>query len=63
MNKVKTIFKLLFSKEYYLITVEREGNIIVENVYSYMRKTETTYKKLIKALKEELKETRKDKYE
>lgn len=63
MNKLRVILELLFSKEYHLIIVEREGPILVEQFYSSLRETETTYKKLIKVLKEQLKELRRDKYE
>ena len=63
MNKLKVILKLLVSKEYYFISVERKGLIIVEEVYSSLRSTETTYKKLIRILKEELNEIRRYKHE
>lgn len=63
MNKLRVILELLFSKEYHLIIVEREGPILVEQFYSSLRETETTYKKLIKVLKDQLKELRRDKYE
>ena len=63
MNKLKVILKLLVSKEYYFISVEREGPIIAEEVYSSLRSTETTYKKLIRILKDELNEIRRCKHE
>ena len=63
MNKLRVICKLLFSKEYHVIIVERDGNILIEHIYSSVRRTETTYKKLIKLLKEELEEIRRYKYE
>lgn len=63
MSKLRVILELLFSKEYHLIIVEREGPILVEQIYSSLRETETTYKKLIKVLKDQLKELRRDKYE
>ena len=63
MNKLKVILKLLFSREYYVIIVERDENILTEDVYSSMRRTETTYKKLIKLLKDELIAIRQDRYE
>ena len=63
MNKLKTILKLLFSKEYYLVTVKRDGDILVQHIHSSVRRTETTYKKLIKLLKDELTIIRQNKYE
>lgn len=63
MNKLRVILKLLVSKEYQLVIVEREGSIIVEHIYSSIRRTETTYKKLIKILKDELNEIRRYKHE
>ena len=63
MNKLKVILKLLVSKEYYFISVGRKGPIIVEEVYSSLRSTETTYKKLIRILKDELNEIRRHKHE
>lgn len=63
MNKLRVILELLFSKEYHLIIVEREGPILVEQIYSSLRETETTYKKLIKGLKDQLEVLRRDKYE
>lgn len=63
MNKLRVILELLFSKEYHLIIVEREGPILVEQIYSSLRETETTYKKLIKGLKDQLEVLRRDKHE
>ena len=63
MNKLRVILELLFSKEYHLIIVEREGPILVEQIYSSLRETETTYKKLIKSLKDQLIVLRRNKYE
>nr|DAQ75241.1 MAG TPA: hypothetical protein [Crassvirales sp.] len=63
MNKLRAILKLLFSKEYHLIVVERDKYSLIEHIYSSVRRTETTYKKLIKLLKEELEEIRRYKYE
>ena len=63
MNKLKVILKLLFSREYYVIIVERDENILTEDIYSSVKRTETTYKKLIKLLKDELVAIRQDKYE
>lgn len=58
MNKFRVILKLLFSKEYHLIIVERNNPILIEHVYSTLRNTETTYKKLIESLKDLLEELR-----
>lgn len=63
MNKLRVILKLLVSKEYQLVIVKREGSIIVAHTYSSLRRTETTYKKLIKILKDELNEIRRYKHE
>nr|DAU84900.1 MAG TPA: hypothetical protein [Caudoviricetes sp.] len=58
MNKLRAILRLLFSKEYHLIIVERSSPILIEQVYSTLRETETTYKKLIEGLKDLLEELR-----
>ena len=58
MNKLRVILRLLFSKEYHLIIIERDKYNLIEHIYSSTRRTETTYKKLLKLLKEELEEIR-----
>lgn len=58
MNKLRVILKLLFSKEYHLTIVERNNPILVEQIYSSLRESETTYKRLIESLKDQLEELR-----
>lgn len=63
MTRLKAILKLLCSKEYHLLIVNRDGPMITEEIYSSLRNTETTYKKLIKELKENLEILRRYKHE
>lgn len=63
MNKFNTILKLLVSKEYSVVIIKRDEYALIQHVYSSIKRTETTYKKVIKLLKEELKEIRRYKYE
>lgn len=63
MNKFNIILKLLVSKEYSVVIIKRDEYTLIQHIYSSIKRTETTYKKVIRLLKEELKEIRRHKYE